>query len=207
MTSAFILPDITLHTRKDATTQDVLKTISAAHDIKNCSVCQRILSTSPVDLSDLDIPTPVPVTTRPAYQSDIDATLRPSQPPSQALSRVIKELSDELHHLKLEFTVLTQKLRTSDPVLGKRASEALHKKIERLNNAIRVKGAQLYALYDVCEAHKVELEHAEDGEELPEDVERTLESIRVARGKKVGFDAEGEENESEWPGISDTEGL
>ncbi|KIW04247.1 uncharacterized protein PV09_04552 [Verruconis gallopava] len=210
MTSAFIIPDITLHTQRDATTQDVLKSVSADHDIKNCSVCQRILSTSPVDIDELNIPAPVPVSERKEYNTDVDATMRPSQPPSQALSRVIKELSDELHHLKLEFVVLTQKLKNADPALGKRAHNTLHKKIERLNNAIKVKGGQLYALYDVCEAHKIEIGRScdENAGELPEDVEKTLESIRAAREKKVDFGtAEGEESESEWPGISDTEGL
>jgi hypothetical protein len=212
MTSAFILPDITLHQRKDATTQDVLKSMSASHDISNCSVCQRILSASPVDLSDLNIPAPIPVTERATYKADVDATLRPSQPPSQALARVMKELTDELQHLKLEFAVLTSRLRSSDPALGKRATEALHRKIGRLNHAILVKGGQLYALYDVCEAHKVDFVNVDEGEDLPEDVERTLERVTVERekavGKKhVGFDGQMSDGESEWPGISDTEGT
>ena len=97
--------------------------------------------------------------------------------------------------------------------MGSRASASLHRKIEKLNRAIEAKEQQLYSLYDVCEAHKVELvkiagdvegEGGEEGE-LPREVERTLENVLEARGRRVEF--ESEEEGSEWPGISDTEGM
>jgi hypothetical protein len=212
MTSAFIIPDITIPiSTVGGSTKDVLASLKAsAHDTNSCSICQRILSSSPSDIS-IKIPIPVPVTQRKEYREDIDATLRPAQTPATALARVVKELSDELVHLKLQFSVLTTQLKSSDPAVGARKSMALHKKIERLNKMIRGKGEQLYALFDVVEAHKDEMVGLAEGEgeELPEEVERTLEN--VLKGRRVGFesedDDEGEMDGSEWPGISDTEGL
>ena len=95
-----------------------------------------------------------------------------------------------------------------------------------MNRAIKVKVGQLYDLYDVCEAHKVELtrlgglapaatvaaaaraEEDTSGESaLPEEVERTLENVLEARSRRVEFESESEDGGSEWPGISDTEGM
>jgi DNA repair exonuclease SbcCD ATPase subunit len=204
MTSAFIIPDITMHTRDGTINTKELKGMS--HDTKNCSVCQRILSSSPVDIEDLNIPAAIPVTTRETYKNDIDATLRPAQAPAKALSQVIKELQDELQHLQLEFSVLQSRQQSTDPAMGARLRAALHKKIDRVHKMIQVKEKQIYSLYDVCEAHKIDLAGEEEGTELPEEVERTLENVLEARGRRVEFE-DGEDEGSEWMGIGDTTGF
>lgn len=200
MTSAFILPDITLH----GTARSLLDRLTPPHNTTNCTVCQRIIGTA---LPSITIPTPVPVSTRPEVQADIDATIRPTQGPVKAVAQVVKELEDELHHLKLELHVVEQKLSRQDPAMGKRARKAMHEKLDILNKAIETKSDQIYALFDVLESHKDEI-HAGV---VPEEIERTMESIRV--GKKVAFGARAEEAEDEsdeeapWAGISDTESL
>ena len=200
MTSAFIIPDITMHSRDaTATAKDLLH--GTNHDMKNCSVCQRILSSAPVDIEDLDIPIPVPVTLRKEYKENVDATLRPSQPAVNSLTRVMKELNDELIHLKLHFKILERQVSTHDPALGSRKSASLHRKIEKVSRAIKAKTGQLYSLYDVLEAHKEEIERGEEVEE----VERTLENVLEERGRRVEFESEDEAGEgSEWIGLSDT---
>jgi hypothetical protein len=204
MTSAFIVPDITLHRGAgEGTARSFLDKMSP-HDTRNCSVCARIIGSA---LPEASIPAPVPVSTRPEVQSDVDATLRPTQGPVDALATVMKQLNDELVHLKLELHVAEEKLRAQDPAMGRRARKGIHEKISLLNKSIETKSDQIYALYDVLEAHKSEIA---DGI-VPEEVERTMESIRVERGKKVAFgnDSDDSDDESEvpWAGISDTESL
>jgi predicted nucleic acid-binding Zn-ribbon protein len=218
MTSAFIVPDITLQARistGNMTGRSILdKFSSPPHNTTACTVCQRIIGTN---LPDSAIPAPVPVSTRPEVQADIDATMRPTQGPIPALGRVLKELQDELIHLKLELHVVESKLQQHDPALGKRVRNSLHEKLDVLNKAIQSKSEQIYALYDVVEAHKDELANGV----VPEEIERTMESIRVGgtgtEGKRVNFggagrryyddESEEETDEAPWAGISDTESL
>ncbi|KAF2434183.1 hypothetical protein EJ08DRAFT_495286 [Tothia fuscella] len=206
MTSAFIVPDITLQSRGNANGH---KIISSPHDTTACTVCARIVGSA---LPDKAIPTLVPVSTRPEVENNPDATMRPTQGPIPALSRVMKELHDELIHLRLELHGIEQKLISHDPALGKRARKSLHEKLVVLNQAIDSKSDQIYALNDVVECHKDELVDGVVGEEI----ERTMESIRYG-GKRVAFggrkarvDEEEEEEDSDeapWAGISDTESL
>lgn len=213
MTSAFILPDITMKTPPfNATVNSILNEVPA-HDSKHCSVCKRIVSSDTLDLDDIHASTPIPVSSRTA--ADADATLRPTQGPVQALALILKQLNDELTHLKLSLHVTEQKLRSSDPSLGKRDRKALHERIDVLNRAINAKSDQIYALYDVVEAHKVDINNLEGEEALPEEVEKTLESIRggkdaSVKGRKVYFGDGLEddlESEAPWAGVSDTEGY
>jgi regulator of replication initiation timing len=206
MTSAFIVPDITLHrTAANGTVRSVLEKLSPHHDTSHCSVCARIIGSA---LPEGSIPAPVPVSTRPEVQADVDATIRPTQGPLDALAKVMKELQDELVHLKLELHVTEGKLRAQDPALGKRARKGLHERLAVLNKSIETKSDQIYALYDVLEAHKAEIA---DGV-VPEEIEKTMESLRGDRekGKKVAFgnaDEEDEDSDVPWAGISDTESL
>jgi hypothetical protein len=210
MTSAFILPDITMAAHLvNATSNSILDDVPA-HDSKRCSVCKRILSSNTLNIEDINAPTPIPVSIRTA--TDVDATLRPTQGPVQALGLVLKQLNDELTHLKLSLHVTEEKVRSSDPSLGKRARKALHERIDVLNRAINAKSDQIYALYDVVEAHKVDIGKLGEEEALPEEVEKTLESIREgSRARKVYFGDVGLEDDLEseapWAGISDSEGY
>jgi hypothetical protein len=206
LTSAFIVPDITLHrTAMNGTVRSVLEKLSPSHDTSRCTVCARIIG-SP--LAEGSIPVPVPVSTRSDVQADVDSTLRPTQGPLEALAKVMKELQDELVHLKLELHVTEGKIHAQDPALGKRVRKALHERLAVLNKSIETKSDQIYALYDVLETHKSEIA---DGV-IPEEVERTMETLRddKERGKKVAFgeaDEDGDDSDIPWAGFSDTESL
>jgi hypothetical protein len=153
MTSAFILPDFTLN---NPSGHGVLEKLPA-HDAKNCAVCHRITSNLDSKLEDLKIPVPIPVSVLNEHNGDVDATMRPSEAPAKALSRVIKELADEIIHQKLTLTRWQQRLNTHDPKRSSRERIIIHKNIDHLNRAIAAKGSQLYSLYDVLEDHKDEL--------------------------------------------------
>jgi hypothetical protein len=121
MTSAFIVPDITirgLSTEKEAepilspAAQNVLDGL-AQHDGQNCTVCCRIVSRDrgkeshavgkENDKESLKVPRLIPVSERmpPAGEWNEEPTVRPSQPPATALAVVMKGLEDELSHLKM----------------------------------------------------------------------------------------------------------
>ncbi|KAE9987780.1 hypothetical protein EG328_001595 [Venturia inaequalis] len=214
MTSAFILPDITMkEPAANAKADSVLEEVPA-HDSKHCSVCRRIVNSDSLDIDNIQAPIPIPVSTRTA--ADADVTLRPTQGPVHALSLILKQLNDELVHLKLNLHVAEEELRLYDPSLGKRARKLLHERVDVVNRAMNAKSDQIYALYDVVEAHKAEIEKLSGEEALPEEVERTLESIRVdrreddntkGREKKVYFGVKEDDLESEapWAGVSDSE--
>lgn len=216
MTSAFILPDITMkEPPANATVNSMLEEVPA-HDSKHCSVCKRIANSDTLNIDDIQAPIPIPVSTRTA--ADADATMRPTQGPVHALSLILKQLNDELTHLKLSLHVAEEKLRSHDPSLGKRARKALHERIDVLNRAMNAKSDQIYTLYDVVEAHKVDINNLNGGEALPEEVEKTLESIRVGREenenhtrtreKKVYFGVNDDlDSEAPWAGVSDSEGF
>lgn len=216
MTSAFILPDITMKESAANAKVDSVLEEAPAHDSKHCSVCKRMVNSDSLDIDNIQAPIPVPVSTRTA--ADADATLRPTQGPVHALSIILKQLNDELVHLKLNLHVVEEELRLHDPSLGKGARKLLHERVDVLNRAMNAKSDQIYALYDVVEAHKVDIEKLQGEEALPEDVEKTLESIRVGRReeentkgreRKVYFGVTEDDLESEapWAGVSDSEGY
>lgn len=233
MTSAFILPDITIHQRVLSSDAQAAVSDLSPHDAKNCTVCRRTTcngdhNCSPVQLDTdatatappLTIPTPVPVSSRPAADDDIDATLRPAQPPATALATVLKELEDELAHLKLELARQEAALRAHDPALGKRRRKGVQLRIRELVRVIDLRADQIYALYDVLEGQKEEGRAAVD-------VGDTLQSLGIeireegggkGRGKRVVIESvggsEGEESGAEsgeeelpWEGISDAESV
>ena len=118
MTSAFILPDITLHKplrgveaapKLSAAAQQVLDGL-AQHDGQNCTVCKRVIEHGSYHHHNeavketVIIPKPIPVSERmpEAMPYEEEPTIRPSQPPGLALATVMKGLQDELDHLKLQ---------------------------------------------------------------------------------------------------------
>ncbi|KAJ5173004.1 hypothetical protein N7492_005597 [Penicillium capsulatum] len=226
MTSAFILPDITLNradlaasnpTKLPEATRRVLDGI-AQHDGKNCMVCKNVHpSDGSCNHEPVKIPKPVPVSQRmpkPSLYNE-EPTVRPSQPPAVALAGVLKTLEDELSHLKMQLVSYQGAYNKLDASLGKRQRKALVEKIETLMKDIDMKSDQIYALYDVLEGQK------QVGHDMTEqEMEMTLESIGIdipadpevtgttdkSRGP-VEFDEEDEDEEFPWEGIESTAEL
>lgn len=186
LTSAFILPDITLRyaettrepIRLSESAQKVLDSV-AGHDGRNCTVCKRLLPEGVTHNHDdgyVTVPKPIPVSERmpePSVYNE-EPTLRPSRPPAEALATVLKSLEDELSHLKMQLAVAQQAFSKHDASLGKRQRKSLSNKIEKLLKEIDTKADQIYALYDVLEGQK------QDGHEMTErEMEFTLQSIGI----------------------------
>ncbi|KAK0872782.1 hypothetical protein LTS02_001064 [Friedmanniomyces endolithicus] len=153
MTSAFILPDITLysstHPLPTTSTAAGIGKSCVSHDAATCTLCQPASATRP-------IPIPVPVTDRDTPQDpDITtATIRPAQSPPVALATVIKTLTDEITHLKVLLAALQRTYQHHDPALSKRQRVATRVKIERVVAEVERRSDQVYALYDVLEGQK-----------------------------------------------------
>ncbi|KAE8550660.1 hypothetical protein EYB25_006888 [Talaromyces marneffei] len=186
LTSAFILPDITLRYAETArepirlseSAQKVLDSV-AGHDGRNCTICKRLLPegvTHNHDDAHITVPKPIPVSERmpePSVYNE-EPTLRPSRPPAEALATVLKSLEDELAHLKMQLAIAQQSFSKHDASLGKRQRKSLSNKIEKLLKEIDTKADQIYALYDVVEGQK------QDGHEMTEkEMEVTLQSIGI----------------------------
>ncbi|GAM88397.1 hypothetical protein ANO11243_064300 [Dothideomycetidae sp. 11243] len=127
MTSAFLLPDITI--RNPA---------SNAHNASNDKAG--------------DVPKPIPVSER-----DVDttfATVRPAQDPKDALAVVVAQLQDEIRHLKTILGKTEKAYERCDPAIGKRKRVELKTRIESLVKEIEKRSEQVYALYDVLEGQK-----------------------------------------------------
>jgi cell division protein FtsB len=164
MTSAFILPDITLSGREGQT--------KPAHDAGNCTAC-------PPGPKDVTIPTPVPVTDRPQdIPADVtSATIRPSQPPPLALATVIKQLQDEINHLKLQLGAQQQLYSKHDPALSKRRRMEVKARMDKLTSDIEKRSDQVYSLYDVLEGQKAA--EAAGAEIDDAGIEETLQSLGI----------------------------
>ncbi|KAJ9290177.1 hypothetical protein DTO027B5_1422 [Paecilomyces variotii] len=191
MTSAFIIPDITLHhsdpelarTEKlSESAKRVLDTV-AKHDGTNCTICKRFIP-SGVEHSHGDsyhresvtIPRPVPVSDRIPMSNSYNEehTLRPSQPPAIALATVLKTLEDELSHLKMLLARYQAAYNRMDASLSKRQRKKLYERIENTLKDIDSKSDQIYALYDVLEGQK------QNGQLMTEqELEVTLQSIGI----------------------------
>ncbi|KAK8196099.1 hypothetical protein M8818_007252 [Zalaria obscura] len=216
MTSAFILPDITLHAKSAPSTDAI------PHNKATCTFCPHPSGAEPA------IPTPVPVSDR--NIDDTAATIRPSQEPATALATVLKQLEDEIVHLKLRLAGYESEYNMHDPAVGRKRREWLNAKIGVMRAEVERRSAQVYGLYDVLEGQKGRKE-GEDGEgEEEEGNEETLQSLGIdpeelaerarkaqregakERRRSVGsakagweFEAEDSEEELPWEGISDSE--
>lgn len=211
MTSAFILPDITLHTGPGAQAGDI------SHDNLNCTACPSQDSQE----KEVTIPQPIPVSER--ETDDTNATIRPSQPPPVALATVLKQLEDEVKHLKLQLLSYEKMYNKHDPALGRRKRLAVKQKMDSLMAEIERRSDQIYALYDVLEGQKSPDADTDGEQQLQElddeQVEETLQSLGIDVGelaqrardiKEVqhhpfGLDGLDEDSEVElpWGGFSD----
>ncbi|KAG8533216.1 uncharacterized protein KY384_001999 [Bacidia gigantensis] len=228
MTSAFILPDITIskpntcHEDTNLTNTLPEATVNESkHEPQNCNVCKhdqhhdhgRRKAT-------IIVPKPIPVSERMPEPNEGDQTLRPAQTPALALATVLKGLYDEMAHLKMTLGKYQMLFDSHDPSLSRRKRKAIQSKIESLLQTIDLKADQFYALYDVLEGQKG------DGQELSEEqVEVTLQSIGIGHTgaqiqgggsevqHKVGMSErqpwdlgseDGSEEEMPWEGIEST---
>lgn len=227
MTSAFILPDITLH-HADAIAENPSRLPESAqraldsatqHNGKNCTVCKRSVPGATCDHTgqSVKIPKPVPVSERMPEPSPYneDPTLRPAQPPAVALATVLKALEDELSHLKMQLVTYQGAYNKLDASLSKRQRKSLGTKIEKILKDIDMKADQIYALYDVLEGQK------QTGHEMSEqEMEMTLQSIGIdaeanrttdlttttdkSAQKNEGAEYDEDDEELPWEGIEST---
>ena len=185
MTSAFIVPDITIHHPEASRqfpelTEENHKIILGLtkHEETACTVCTRKLNSdkqhghATTAKEQVKITKPTPVSERKLEEDDF--TIRPSQKPSLALAIVLKELEDELNHLKIELARYQALFNGHDPALSKRRRKSIQQQMDIIIQAIDVKADQIYSLYDVLEGQK------EDGHEMSEEeVAITLQSIHM----------------------------
>ena len=231
MTSAFIVPDITIRANTISTqgvpemskeNKEVLEDL-AQHDRGNCTVCKSNPNLNGPHNHTVTIPKPIPVSERVPVPGSYEEepTIRPSQAPGLALATVIKSLQDEIAHLKIQLAKYQALHNGHDPALSKRKRKSVHGKIESLLQTIDVKSDQVYALYDVLEGQK------QDGREISEqEVEITLQSVGInsaglhlrgggakedekPKGQSVGrrpweLSSEDEDDDLPWEGIEST---
>lgn len=217
MTSAFIVPDIKLSARRDSTVKvDTTHNFeSRSHDNNNCTVCHRE-ATNP-STNTIEIPKLVPVSSR--MPDDVDATLRPSRSPKEALALVVKELLDERAHLHLELAACRAMLEAHDVSLGMKKRTQINDTIKELLRLIEVKDTQIYHLYDVLEGQNDHDITEQDVEELTREIryeEQQAAPEKKGKVKKVtvrsfhesddGNDANvsGDEEDLPWEGFEDT---
>ncbi|KAJ5459463.1 hypothetical protein N7530_011407 [Penicillium desertorum] len=164
MTSAFILPDITLHhvdlaaadpSKLPQATQKALDSI-ARHNGQNCTVCNGHSTDGTCNHESVKVAKPIPVSERMPKPSGLE---------------------DELSHLKMQLATYQSAYNKLDASLGKRPRKTLQEKIDKVFKDIDMKSDQIYALYDVLEGQK------QDGHEMTEhEMEATLESIGIDVG-------------------------
>lgn len=180
MTSALILPDITLSDAGiDGQTQ---AHHSGTADHKDKPLVSKAPETSKTNMT--TVPRPVPVTSRPPPSEVSDPTLRPAQFPSVALATVLHTLQTELASLRSQFARQEALYRQHDPALSKRKRKSVCARMRKLLTRIEMRSDQIYALYDVLEGQKVA------GCEMQEqEVEVTLERVGLGR-ERIGKGAQ-----------------
>lgn len=161
-TEEFILQDLTFH--------NVAPPV-VSHDEVNCTACpSKSEERKPV-------PNPVPVSER--NIDDTNATIRPSQPPAVALATVMKQLEDEVAHLKMKLASYEKMYNAHDPATQRRLRRHQKAKMDSTIEDIEHRSDQIYALYDVLEGQKQAAARA--GVECmdEEQVEETLQSLGI----------------------------
>lgn len=218
-TSAFIIPDITIHNALPATSGT--KTIALAdHKANECTICAE------ANGKHIDIPLPVPVSTRDLGE---DATLRPAWAPHVSLAHVLKQLQDEVAHLKIQLAKKEAEYNAHDPALGRRRRISVHAEVLKIAAEVERRSDMVYRLYDVVEGQKGNFGTAEEQKgaaaamqdaKIDHEIEETLQSIgmdpaevagRIGRsapeipeGLQEEFSGE-ESEELPWEGLSDSD--
>lgn len=218
-TSAFIIPDITIHNALPATSGT--KTIALAdHKANECTICAE------ANGKHIDIPLPIPVSTRDLGE---DATLRPAWAPHVSLAHVLKQLQDEVAHLKIQLAKKEAEYNAHDPALGRRRRISVHAEVLKIAAEVERRSDMVYRLYDVVEGQKSNFDAAEEQKgaaaamqdaKIDHEIEETLQSIgmdpaevagRIGRsapeipeGLQEEFSGE-ESEELPWEGLSDSD--
>lgn len=213
LTSAFIIPDLTLGVRKQSTKIDITQKLNAKqHDNEDCTVCRREATNASSNSEPLRVPKLVPVSSR--VSDDADTTLRPARSPKEALALVVKELRDERIHLHAELAVARAMLESHDPSLGRKKRAVLESDVTDLLAKIKVKDDQIYNLYDVLEGQRddditeqfvegVTEEIRQQDEEVEKEVETRRKEKRVTI-QSFHEDDEAEEEDLPWEGFEST---
>ncbi|PSK34131.1 Spindle pole body protein ppc89 [Elsinoe australis] len=172
MTSAFILPDITLREAGKGK-------IVPAHDGENCTACPAN------EGRDVPVPTLVPVGER----EDVDVTnmtVRPAEEPKVALTRVIKGLQDEVVHLKRELGERQREYALHDPSVGRRKRGEVKGRMDELVREVERRSEMVYRLYDVLEGQREGIEDTLRGLGIGVEVRRgggsETESVDIVEG-------------------------
>jgi hypothetical protein len=218
-TSAFIIPDITIHTALPTTSAS--KTVVLAdHKTNECTICAE------ANGEHIDIPLPIPVSTRDLGE---DATLRPAWAPHISLAHVLKQLQDEVAHLKIQLAKKEAEYNAHDPALGRRRRISVHAEVLKIAAEVERRSDMVYRLYDVVEGQKGNFGTAEEQKDaasvkqdtkVDHEIEETLQSIgmdlaevagRIGRsapeipeGLQEEFSGE-ESEELPWEGLSDSD--
>ncbi|KAK8072134.1 hypothetical protein PG996_005482 [Apiospora saccharicola] len=160
----------------------VLDGLCHDHDCSNCIVCTRIKAhtSSSTRKTTIRVEQPVPVTDRVANQEPVEGTafedqptMRPARDPAIALAVVIKNIKDELAHVKSKLMAKQTELNELDPSFGRRHRQQLNAEISQLSRLSEMKCEQLYQLYDVVEGQKM------SGQQMSqEELEITIMSIQ-----------------------------
>ncbi|ORY74819.1 centrosome microtubule-binding domain of Cep57-domain-containing protein [Protomyces lactucae-debilis] len=124
-----------------AQVEQVIKDLSR-HDAARCTICSKKRQEQQ----------PSKKESKTHMRSDGDATLRPSQPPMEALSSVLAALQDEFRHLKLEHARLAEQYKDLNPELGKRQRKQLAQGLRTCIEQLEAKADQIYSVFDVVEA-------------------------------------------------------
>ncbi|KAK8061430.1 hypothetical protein PG994_007796 [Apiospora phragmitis] len=160
----------------------VLDGLCHDHDCSNCIVCTRIKSHthSSTRKTTVRVEQPVPVTDRVANPEPVEGTafedqptMRPARDPAIALAVVIKNIKDELAHVKSKLMAKQTELNELDPSFGRRHRQQLNAEISQLSRLSEMKCEQLYQLYDVLEGQKTSGQHMSQ-----EELEITIMSIQ-----------------------------
>lgn len=159
LTSAFILPDITL-SEVGTTAQKTQASALEASEKSAKTTIQR--------------PTPVSDRAPVTISGPEDPTLRPAQPPALALATVLKALEDELTQIRSELANLEARYHSHDPALSKRERKRVFSRMQKLLTTAEARSDQIYALYDVLEGQK-----AVGMTMREEEVEVTLQQVGV----------------------------
>lgn len=78
-----------------------------------------------------------------------DQTLRPSQPPNEALKTVVNQLTNELMELKKRYEKLSDRYNSLTPGYHKHKRQEIKNKLIKLIECMESKSDQIYLLYDV----------------------------------------------------------
>ncbi|KAF1807984.1 hypothetical protein P152DRAFT_517911 [Eremomyces bilateralis CBS 781.70] len=178
ITSAFILPDITLDSRArpslNKASQDIIGALSS-HDTASCPTCRRLLISIGIgghtakQVEKTNVP------------EEGDSTMRPAEEPGSALAGVIHELEEEIHHLKFLLRDADMDFLSCDPACKRRFRKNSKARQDVIASEIDRRSDWVYRLYDAQEGLG-----RNDGHEQTDETEEIISEVRERNVKPVG---------------------